>query len=108
MQYPTNGSNPRLVKTPGAFEVRVPCGSYGVSVSVGDSSWSSLKKKPGDVSIHRINVEGVNLIAGFVPTETNKFTVATTTVAVCDGRLTIDAIGGTNTKLNFIGVTRFS
>jgi hypothetical protein len=108
MQYPTNGSNPRLVKTPGAFEVEVPCGSYGVSVGVGDSAWSSLKKKPGDVSVNRINVEGVNLIAGFVPTESNKFTVATTIVDVCDGRLTIDATGGTNTKLNFIGVTRAS
>jgi hypothetical protein len=108
MQYPTNGSNPRLVKTPGAFEVRVPCGSYAVSVGVGDSAWSSLKQKPGDVSVNRINIEGVNAIAGFVPTESNKFTVASKTVTVCDGRLTIDAVGGTNTKLNFIGVTRIS
>jgi hypothetical protein len=108
MQYPTNGSNPRLSKTPGAFEVAVPCGTYSVTVSVGDSAWSSLKRKPGDVSINRINVEGVNAIAGFVPTDANKFATATKTVTVCDGRLTIDAIGGTNTRLNYIDVTRLS
>jgi hypothetical protein len=108
MQYPTNGSNPRLSKTPGAFEIAVPCGTYSVTVSVGDSAYSSLLRKPGDVSTHRINVEGVNAIAGFVPTDSNKFASATRTVTVCDGRVTIDAIGGTNTKLNYIDITRVS
>jgi hypothetical protein len=106
MQYPAAGSNPRLVKTPGAFELRVPCGSYAVSVSVGDSAWDSLRKKPGDISINWINIEGVNAIAGFVPTDSNKFMSVTKTVSVCDGRLTIDAIGGTNTKLNYVDVAR--
>jgi hypothetical protein len=106
MQYPAAGSNSRLVKTPGAFEMAVPCDDYAVTVSVGDSAWSSLKKKPGDVSTHRINIEGVNAIAGFTPTDDNKFTTVTKTVNVCDGRLTIDAIGGTNTKLNYVEIAR--
>jgi hypothetical protein len=106
MQYPANGSNPRLVKTPGAFEVAVPCGVYQVTVSVGDSAWSSFKTKPGEVSTHRINVEGQNLIAGFTPTDQNKFATAADTISVCDGRLTIDAIGGTNTKLNSVDIRR--
>jgi hypothetical protein len=106
MQYPTAGSNPRLVKTPGAFEIALPCDDYAVTVSVGDSAWSSFKKKPGEVSTHRINIEGVNAISGFVPTDSNKFATATRTVNVCDGRLTIDAIGGTNTKLNYLEIAR--
>jgi hypothetical protein len=106
MQYPSNGSNPRLVKTPGAFEIRVPCGTYDVTVKAGDSGYSSFKRKPGDTSIHRVNVEGVNAIAGFVPTDQAKFATATKTVTVCDGRLTIDATGGTNTKLAYIDVVR--
>ena len=106
MQYPTAGSNPRLVKTPGAFEVTLPCADYEVTVSVGDSAWSSLKRKPGEVSTHRINLEGQNVIAGFVPTDGSKFATATATVNVCDGRLTIDAIGGTNTKLNYVEIVR--
>ena len=106
MQYPTAGSNPRLVKTPGAFEIAVPCGVYAVTASVGDSAWSSLKRKPGDVSTHRVNAEGQTLIAGFTPTDSNKFSSATRTVSVCDGRLTIDAIGGTNTKLNYVDIER--
>jgi hypothetical protein len=108
MQYPVNGSDPRLSKTPGAFEIAVPCGTYAVTVSVGDSAWNSLKRKPGDVSINRINIEGVTAIAGFVPSDANKFATATSTVTVCDGRLTIDAIGGTNTKLNYVNATRLS
>ena len=39
-----------------------------------------------------------------VPTSANRFQSATRTVRVCDGRLTIDAIGGTNTKINYVEV----
>ena len=105
MQYPTTGSNPRLVKTRGAFEIAVPCGFYAVTVSVGDSAWSSFKRKPGDVSSHRINVENENAIDWFSPT-TSPFKTATRTVHVCDGRLTIDAMSGINTKLNYVDVRR--
>jgi hypothetical protein len=106
MQYPANGSNSRLVKTPGAWEMDVPCGDYQVFVVVGDSAFSSIKKKPGDTSVHRINIEGTNAISGFVPTDQTKFQSATRTVNVCDGRLTIDAIGGTNTKLDYVDISR--
>jgi hypothetical protein len=106
MQYPSNGSNPRINKTPGAFEIALPCATYQVTVSVGDSAWDSLKKKPGEVSVHRINLEGQSVISGFTPTESNKFTTATQDINVCDGRLTIDATGGTNTKLNYVTIVR--
>jgi YD repeat-containing protein len=81
-------------KTAGAWEIAVPNGSYTVTVSVGDASLID--------STHRINIENQNAIAGFKPTSTTKFTSATKTVTVADGRLTIDAKGGTNTKLNYV------
>ena len=107
MQYPTTGSNPRLVEDARCLRGRrcPATTTRSRSASVTPPA-SSLKSKPGDVSTHRINVEGVNAIAGFVPTDNNKFATATRTVNVCDGRLTIDAIGGTNTKLNYIDVER--
>ena len=56
------------------------------------------------MSYHRINVEGVNAIEWFAPTDQTKFATATRTVNVCDGRLTIDAKSGINTKLNYVDV----
>ena len=55
-------------------------------------------------STHRIRLEGAAAVAGFVPTSTNRFAQATQMVAVGDGRLTVDAIGGTNTKINFVRI----
>jgi PKD repeat protein len=84
-------------KTPGAWEVAVPNGTYTVTLSVGDAAQLD--------STHRINVEGVNAINNFKPTSLVRFASATHTIAVADGRLTIDAVGGTNTKLNYADVT---
>jgi hypothetical protein len=105
MQYPANGFIQTAVRTPGAWEMSLPCGTYDVTVSVGDSRYRPTSTDPGDSSVNRINVEGVNAISGFVPTSANRFQTATKTVRVCDGRLTIDAIGGTNTKLNYVDVS---
>ena len=102
------GGSIETLEDPGAFEIAVPCSTYSVTVSVGDSAYSSLDKKPGEASIHRINVEGVNAIGASIPPAPTSSRGATHAVTVCDGRLTIDAIGGTNTKLNYIDVTRVS
>ena len=56
-------------------------------------------------STHRITIEGNVAIGGFVPTSTTRFAQATRTVSVGDGRLTIDAIGGTNTKIDYVDVS---
>jgi hypothetical protein len=105
MQFPQNANNSTAVKTPGAWELALPCGTYTVTVSVGDSIYNTAYDAyPAYVSTHRINIEGQNAIAGFRPTNTTKFQSATKTVAVCDGRLTIDAIGGSNTKLDYVDV----
>ncbi|MGD1921645.1 MAG: hypothetical protein ACFCAD_23785, partial [Pleurocapsa sp.] len=57
-----------------------------------------------DIRYHVVNVEGNSLISGFVPTEDNLFEVESAVVEVTDGKLTIDAIGGENTKLNFVEI----
>jgi hypothetical protein len=80
----------------GAYEYAVPNGTYTVEAGVGD-------KSPYN-STHSINVEGVSLISNFVGTSTKEFMVAKTTVTVSDGRLTIDALGGLNTKLDYLRI----
>ena len=96
MQYPAWTTNPRAVRTAAAWELAVPNGSYAVTVAVGDLSSSD--------STHRVRVEGEVVIAGFVPTDETRFAKATRTVTVSDGRVTVDAIGGTNTKLDYVEI----
>jgi hypothetical protein len=100
MQYPLNGT--AAVTTPAAWEVAVPNGSYTVTVAVGDPVAGT------DPENYVIHVEGQTAIAGFVPSGANgsatRHATATVTVTVSDGRLTVDAIGGTNTKLDYVDV----
>lgn len=97
LQYSDAFDNQNSVKTPAAWEYELANGEYTVTVSVGDPDFID--------SNHVINIEGNSIISGFVPTEDKLFTVETTTVEVTDGKLTIDAIGGENTKLNFVEIT---
>ncbi|MFM2312272.1 MAG: hypothetical protein RLZZ04_1548 [Cyanobacteriota bacterium] len=100
LQYPgdlpgiAGAENP--VRTPSAWEYDLENGTYQVTVSVGDAEYTD--------SNHVINIEGESAIAGFQPTSDELFTEVTTTVEVTDGKLTIDAIGGENTKLNFVEI----
>ncbi|MDN5855700.1 MAG: Ig-like domain-containing protein, partial [Actinomycetia bacterium] len=89
------GTNGEL--TAGAFEREVPDGWYKVKVSVGDEEGGA-----GYDSQHTINVEGETAIDEFQADSNDEFDEATVTVSVTDGRLTVDAIGGTNTKLNYL------
>ncbi|WP_347160004.1 malectin domain-containing carbohydrate-binding protein [Pontibacter chitinilyticus] len=91
MQASTGG------QTPGNWELAVPNGIYNVTVSVGDPSYYDSR--------HQINVEGVSAIAGFVPTSQVWSKSANVNVEVKDGKLTIDASGGSNTKLNYVLVS---
>lgn len=96
MQYPEDNPNPDAVKTPAAWEYAIPNGTYEVKVGVGDAAFTD--------SIHVINIEGIETISEFIPSSDELFTTATGVVDVTDGRLTIDAIGGDNTKLDFIEI----
>ena len=81
---------------PGAWEYELDNGTYEVAVSVGDPVYFD--------SSHTINIEGVEAVSNFQPSSSQKFALATATVEVDDGKLTLDALGGNNTKLNYIEI----
>ncbi len=81
---------PPMVSAEGAWEAALPPGTYTVSVAVGDKDHVD--------SDHWVNIEGKAGIVHFVPTS-GQYGEITRTVTVNDGRITIDARGGTNTKL---------
>ncbi|MDP9794019.1 hypothetical protein J2S43_002531 [Catenuloplanes nepalensis] len=89
----TNG-----VATAGAWEYAVPPGTYQVIVGVGD--------QPSYDSRHTVRAEGVTVVSAFQGSAAAEFTTGTVTVPVLDGRLTLDAIGGTNTKLTHVSISR--
>jgi len=90
--------------TESAWEIALADGQYDVTVAVGDSQISTSSDS------HTIRVEGVNVIDGFVVSGNNGTFTRHKTVAVqttvSDGRLTIDALGGINTKINYIDIAR--
>lgn len=100
MQYPEDNPNHSAVKTPAAWQYDILDGKYLVTASVGDAVYED--------SVHTINVEGTSLINDFVPDEFNLSNQSTAIITVKDGQLTVDAIGGENTKLNFIDITPLS
>lgn len=76
----------------GIWEIEAPDGNYEVSVTAGDPSEIN--------SIHQLNVEGFGIINNFTPSSATKFHSATRVISISDGFLTLDAVGGTNTKVN--------
>jgi hypothetical protein len=84
----------------GVWQARVANGNYLVRVSVGDAIQTDSK--------HSINVEGVKAISQFAPTSSVKFKSAPVIVSVSDGYLTVDAIGGFNTKINWLTVQPYT
>ena len=94
MQYTATGIGN---KTFGAWEYNVPNGDYNVTVSVGDAS------APTD-SVYVINLENKPALAATPASATAPFKTATVVVTVADGKLTLDAKGGTNTKLNYVTI----
>ncbi len=101
MQYADTGGTSRTT-TPGAWEISVPDGTYDVTVSVGDE----LSGTKGYDSQHTINVEGESAINQFQSNAQNEYKQATATVEVTDGKLTMNAKGGTNTKPNYVEIVR--
>jgi hypothetical protein len=90
----------------GYWEIKVPNGGYDVTVSAGDGAVNS------DPEVHSLNVEGINAISGFVASGTagalTRFKSGTVRVVVSDGNLTINADGGTNTKINSVRIVPVS
>ncbi|KAA6440333.1 T9SS type A sorting domain-containing protein [Dyadobacter flavalbus] len=81
---------------PGYWEYVIANGTYRVTVSAGDNNYYD--------SNHQINIEGLPAITDFRPSSSNKFRVSTAVVQVSDGRLTIDAKGAVNSKINYVTI----
>jgi glucose/arabinose dehydrogenase len=94
------------VKASGYWELKVLNGVYKVTVAAGDGAVTKAKQ------IDCINIEGVKAISNFVPIgklrSPGRFKEATVTVTVTDGLLTIDANGGTNTKICYVSIVPIS
>jgi glucose/arabinose dehydrogenase len=86
-----------MQSNPARWQYQVPDGTYDVTVAAGDSSVTTG-------STHRIAVEGQLAINGFVPTASKKYEVGKARVQVTDGFITLDAAGGTNTKILFVDI----
>lgn len=99
MQYPTSIGNPTAVTTPAAWEYSLPNGEYSVTVSVGDQPGGGVYD-----SQHLLNIEDVEVIPSFQSNSIQEYEIGTATVDVADGRLTIDASGGSNTKINYLEI----
>nr|WP_253942359.1 putative Ig domain-containing protein [Nocardioides sp. zg-1230] len=94
-----NAACPPNVCQDGDWQFAVDNGTYDVTVAVGD--------QPGATSydsLHAVNVENSALVEGFTGTASAEFETATTRVGVVDGELTINATGGTNTKLAYVEI----
>ncbi len=95
---------------PGAWEMVVPDGAYRVTVAVGDA----LPGAPPEPNSerHTINVEDVNAISSFQSSGSagtlTRHSIVTVCVPVTDGRITIDAKGGINTKINYADILKVS
>ncbi|MEE8603134.1 putative Ig domain-containing protein [Euzebya tangerina] len=102
MDLPPEGQGGVLAD--GSWQIAVVDGSYEVTVSVGDPNLG------GADETHTINVEGITAVDAFgkstAPNGSDaRHTTSTVQVEVTDGALTVDQIGGTNTKINYIEIT---
>lgn len=86
----------------GAWEIELAQGTYDVTVAVGDPQASTTPER------HTIRLEGETVISNFEPSgaagTATRTSVATMRVQVADGRLTVDAQGGFNTKIAYIDI----
>lgn len=99
LQHMQFGSTPDA-----AWEYAVPNGTYNVTVSVGDIA----NARGVYDSQHTIRVEGDTIINQFQGSNTQKYQLNSGTVKVTDGKLTIDAFGGFNTKINYLEIVPIS
>ncbi|MBO2447835.1 Ig-like domain-containing protein [Actinomadura barringtoniae] len=93
MQLPAGSAG---VHVTGTWEIAVPNGTYTVTVGVGDATSVD--------SVHSVQVEDQNAVAAFTPTSATRYATGTVTPTVSDGRLTVSAAGGSNTKLTYLTI----
>ena len=84
----------------GRWEYAVPNGTYDVTVTSGDNRSNDGVNYCCLDETNRITVEGVLAVNDFKPTAAQPLTTQTVTVAVSDGKITLDPTGGFNTRLD--------
>ena len=99
MQYGDTGGT-RGPTDAGSWEMAVPNGTYEVSVQSGDAD-----NETQEGTRHVLIAEGVQLLAQDAVLQNANYFSATAVVEVNDGRLTIDATGGFNTKLQTVTIS---
>ncbi|KAE8764160.1 hypothetical protein GB883_10290, partial [Georgenia thermotolerans] len=85
----------------GAWRYDLPNGTYTVVVAVGDTGSAG---GGGYDSTHVIRAEGTPIVDRFVPSSAREYDEAVGTVEVTDGSLTIDPVGGSNTKIAYVEI----
>ncbi|UZO79516.1 Ig-like domain-containing protein [Aquimarina sp. ERC-38] len=107
MQYGDVGGSNGL-REEGFWEIEIANGVYQVMVNVGDPFFDN----PGTEPSHTLNAEGISLVSNQTPigpqASNSRLFSGGSLVEVLDGKLTIDAKGGFNTKLNTLEIVRIS
>jgi len=80
-------------ESPAAWKIRVPNGTYRVSVTVGEAAFHSRR------IAHSAQVEDVSFHDRVATTKVNPFRTTSKDVVVTDGMLDMTFRGGTNTKI---------
>ncbi len=103
MDLPPNSDGGTLAD--GSWELAIADGTYQVVVSVGDPQNGTAPETHDDQRRgHQPRRRG-SAESGAADGSDARHTTGSATVEVTDGRLTIDQIGGTNTKINYLEVT---
>src|ERR1700712_2556416 len=92
------------VVTGGRWEYALPNGTYDVTITAGDARSNDGTTYCCLDSTNRLTVEGVLAVNDFHPTAATPLITTTVTVAVTDGKLTLDPVGGVNDKLDRISI----
>jgi len=92
-RYVLSNGSWSAIESPAVWEIAVPNGSYDVTVTMGESRFTS------PTIMNTIDVEGVRAVAGFVATRSRPQLAGTATVVVTDGFLTLDPNAGTRGKI---------
>ena len=80
-------------QSPASWKIRVPNGTYDVSVTVGEAAFHSRR------IAHSAQVEGISFHDRVPTTNETPFRTVTKSVVVSDGMLDLTFIGGENTKV---------
>jgi glucose/arabinose dehydrogenase len=89
----------------GRWEYAIANGTYNVTLTVGDARMSSGTNYCCIDGTMRLSVEGVEVVKDFVATPAAPLQTTSANIAVADGKLTVDAVGGINTKFDHIEIT---